>query len=46
MNEKIKKIINYKYVKKGKDTLQKKALKSLVAFLFVMIIFFIPLQTE
>ena len=38
MNEKIKKIINYKYVKKGKDTLQKKALKSLVAFLFVMII--------
>lgn len=38
MNEKIKKIINYKYVKKGKDTLQKKALKALVAFLFVMII--------
>ena len=38
MNEKIKKIINYKYVEKGKDTLQKKALKSLVAFLFVMII--------
>lgn len=38
MNKKIKKIINYKYVKKGKDTLQKKALKSLVAFLFVMII--------
>ena len=38
MNEEIKKIINYKYVKKGKETLQKKALKSLVAFLFVMII--------
>lgn len=37
MKEKIKKIINYKYVKKGKDTLQKKAVKCLVAFLFLMV---------
>lgn len=37
MKEKIKKIINYKYIKKGKDTLQKKALKCLVAFLFIMV---------
>lgn len=37
MREKIKKIINYKYIKKEKDTLQKKALKSLFAFLFIMI---------
>lgn len=37
MREKIKKIINYKYIKKGKDTLQKKALKSLFAFLFIMV---------
>lgn len=37
MREKIKKIINYKYIKKGKDTLQKKALKYLVIFLFIMV---------
>ena len=37
MKEKIKKIINYKYVKKGKDTLQKKAVKYLGAFLLIMI---------
>ena len=36
-NEKIKKIINFKYVKKGKDTLQKKAVKALFAFLVLMI---------
>ena len=37
IKEKIKKIINSKYVKKGKDTLQKKAVKYLFAFLFVMV---------
>lgn len=37
IKEKVKKIINYKYIKKAKDTLQKKALKSLVAFLFIMV---------
>ena len=37
MKEKIKKIINYKYVKKGNDTLQKKAVKYLGAFLLIMI---------
>lgn len=37
MKERVKKIINYKYVKKGKDTLQKKAVKYLGAFLFIMI---------
>ena len=37
-NIKIKEIINYKWVKKGKDTLQKKACKSLVAFLLLMIL--------
>lgn len=37
MKEKIKKIINFKYVKKGKDTLQKKAVKCLIAFLMLMI---------
>lgn len=37
MKEKIKKIINSKYVKKGKDTLQKKAVKCLFAFLFIMV---------
>lgn len=37
IKEKIKKIINSKYVKKGKDTLQKKALKYLFAFLFIMV---------
>ena len=37
MKEKIKKIINCKYVKKGKDTLQKKAVKCLFAFLFIMV---------
>ena len=36
-NEKIKKIINFKYTKKGKDTLQKKAVKALFAFLVLMI---------
>lgn len=36
-NEKIKKLINFKYVKKGKDTLQKKAVKSLIVFLILMI---------
>ena len=36
-NEKIKKIINFKYIKKGKDTLQKKAVKALFAFLVLMI---------
>ena len=35
-NEKIKKIINFKYIKKGKDTLQKKAVKALFAFLVLM----------
>ena len=35
--EKIKKVINFKYVKKGKDTLQKKAVKALFAFLILMI---------
>lgn len=35
--QKIKKIINFKYVKKGKDTLQKKAIKALFAFLILMI---------
>ena len=34
-NEKLKKIINFKYIKKGKDTLQKKAVKALFAFLDV-----------
>ena len=36
-NEKIKKIINFKYIKKGKDTWQKKAVKALFAFLVLMI---------
>ena len=36
-NENIKKIINFKYIKKGKDTLQKKAVKALFAFLVLMI---------
>ena len=36
-NEKIKKLINFKYVKKGKDTLQKKAVKILIVFLILMI---------
>ena len=36
-NEKIKKIINFKYIKKGKDTLQKKAVKALFVFLVLMI---------
>ena len=35
--EKIKKVINFKYEKKGKDTLQKKAVKALFAFLILMI---------
>lgn len=35
---KIKEIINYKWVKKGKDTLQKKACKGLVAFLLLIIL--------
>ena len=35
--QKIKEIINFKYVKKGKDTLQKKAIKALFAFLILMI---------
>lgn len=35
--EKVKKIINFKYIKKGKDTLQKKAVKALLAFLVLMI---------
>ena len=34
---KIKKVINFKYIKKGKDTLQKKAVKALFAFLILMI---------
>lgn len=34
---KIKKVINFKYIKKGKDTLQKKAVKALFAFLVLMI---------
>ena len=38
IKEKFKKIINLKYVKKGKDTLQKKAVKCLFAFLFIMIL--------
>lgn len=38
IKEKIKKIINLKYVKKGKDTLQKKAVKCLFAFLFIMVL--------
>lgn len=37
IKEKIKKIINIKHVKKGKDTLQKKAVKYLFAFLFIMV---------
>ena len=35
--EKIKKVINFKYEKKGKDTLHKKAVKALFAFLILMI---------
>lgn len=35
--QKIKEIINFKYVKKEKDTLQKKAIKALFAFLILMI---------
>lgn len=35
--EKIKRVINFKYIKKGKDTLQKKAVKALFAFLILMI---------
>ena len=35
--EKIKKVINFKYMKKGNDTLQKKAVKALFAFLILMI---------
>lgn len=35
--EKVKKIINFKYIKKEKDTLQKKAVKALLAFLVLMI---------
>ena len=35
--KKIKNIINFKYIKKGKDTLQKKAVKALFAFLVLMI---------
>ena len=35
--EEIKKVINFKYVKKEKDNLQKKAVKALVAFLILMI---------
>ena len=31
--EKIKKVINFKYMKKGNDTLQKKAVKALFALL-------------
>ena len=37
IKQKIKKIINFKYVKKGKDTLQKKAIKYLGVFLLIMI---------
>ena len=37
-NIKIKEIINYKWAKKGQDTLQKKACKALVAFLLIMIL--------
>ena len=37
MKQKIKKIINFEYVKKGKDTIQKKAVKYLGAFLLIMI---------
>lgn len=37
-NIKIKEIINYKWVKSGKDTLQKKACKLLIAFLLLMIL--------
>ena len=37
MKQKIRKIINFEYVKKGKDTLQKKAVKYLGAFLLIMI---------
>lgn len=37
IKDKIRKIINYKYVKKEKDTLQKKALKCMIAFLGIMI---------
>lgn len=37
MKQKVKKIINFEYVKKGKDTLQKKAVKYLGAFLLIMI---------
>ena len=35
--EKIKKVINFKYVKKEKDNLQKKAVKALVTFLILII---------
>lgn len=35
--QKIKEIINFNYVKKEKDTLQKKAIKALFAFLILMI---------
>lgn len=35
--EEIKKVINFKYVKKEKDNLQKKAVKALIAFLILMI---------
>lgn len=35
--EEIKKVINFKYVKKEKDNLQKKSVKALVAFLILMI---------
>lgn len=37
MKEKLKNIVNYQYVKKGKETLQKKAIKYLGVFLFIMI---------
>lgn len=37
MKQKVRKIINFEYVKKGKDTLQKKAVKYLGAFLLIMI---------
>ena len=37
MKQKVKKIINFEYVKKGKDTLQKKAVKYLGIFLLIMI---------
>ena len=38
IKEKVKKIINKKYVKKGKETLQKKAVKYLIAFLALMVL--------